>query len=253
MESRIRAVVLDWAGTSVDPGSRAPVAAFIEAFRRRGVEVSEAEARGPMGMAKRDHIVAMLAEPAVARRWAAAHGAAHTEADVDAIYDDMLPALLRVVADHAAPVDGVPKAVAAVRGRGVRVGSTTGYPAEVMAVVRPIAAAAGYEPESVVCASDGFGGRPAPWMLFETARRFDVYPLAAVVKIDDTVTGVEAGRNASAWSVGVAATGNLAALGPDEARRRLEAAGAHLVVDSAAELPRVLDTIEGWLREGRRP
>ena len=31
----VRAVVFDWAGTTVDYGSRAPVAAFAEVFRRR--------------------------------------------------------------------------------------------------------------------------------------------------------------------------------------------------------------------------
>jgi phosphonoacetaldehyde hydrolase len=44
---RIRAVVLDWAGTTQDHGSVAPVAAFVEAFRRFGVEISVAEARAP--------------------------------------------------------------------------------------------------------------------------------------------------------------------------------------------------------------
>ena len=42
----IRLVVLDWAGTTVDHGSCAPVAPFVAAFARSGVEVSPAEARG---------------------------------------------------------------------------------------------------------------------------------------------------------------------------------------------------------------
>jgi phosphonoacetaldehyde hydrolase len=66
---RIRLVVFDWAGTTVDHGSRAPVAAFVRAFAGHGVEVTPDEARGPMGLHKRDHIRAMLQMPAVARRW----------------------------------------------------------------------------------------------------------------------------------------------------------------------------------------
>ena len=38
-----KAVVLDWAGTIVDHGSRAPVEAFREIFRRRDVTISHDE------------------------------------------------------------------------------------------------------------------------------------------------------------------------------------------------------------------
>ena len=48
--------MLDWAGTIIDHGSRAPVEAFREIFRRRDVTISVDEARAPMGMEKRDHI-----------------------------------------------------------------------------------------------------------------------------------------------------------------------------------------------------
>ena len=66
---RFQAVIFDWAGTTVDYGSRAPTQAFIEIFRRRGIEITEPEARGPMGLTKRDHIAAIAALPRVARIW----------------------------------------------------------------------------------------------------------------------------------------------------------------------------------------
>ena len=48
--NRINAVILDWAGTTVDFGSFAPTQIFVEAFRRAfGVEITLAEARVPMG------------------------------------------------------------------------------------------------------------------------------------------------------------------------------------------------------------
>ena len=45
----LKALILDWAGTTVDYGSRAPAAAFVEVFAQRGVEISIQEAREPMG------------------------------------------------------------------------------------------------------------------------------------------------------------------------------------------------------------
>ncbi len=81
----LKALILDWAGTAVDFGSRAPMGAFVEAFSRFGVTISIPEARGPMGLPKRDHVAALLASPDISARWQAAHGAAPTEADIDAV------------------------------------------------------------------------------------------------------------------------------------------------------------------------
>lgn len=71
---RIQAAILDWAGTVVDHGSRAPMDAFVRAFAEFGVAISIADARGPMGMAKRDHI-RMVGE-AVEPVWRATRSAA---------------------------------------------------------------------------------------------------------------------------------------------------------------------------------
>ena len=61
MTQPLKAVVFDWAGTMIDFGSRAPVVALCRAFAAEGVTIEEAEARADMGMAKRDHIRALLA------------------------------------------------------------------------------------------------------------------------------------------------------------------------------------------------
>lgn len=73
MPQQLQAILFDWAGTTVDYGSRAPAQVFQEIFRRSGVEITVAEAREPMGRAKRDHIATVLAMPRVAAAWQAAH------------------------------------------------------------------------------------------------------------------------------------------------------------------------------------
>ena len=52
----LKAVILDWAGTTVDFGCFAPAGVFVEVFKRKGVEITMDEARGPMGLHKKDHI-----------------------------------------------------------------------------------------------------------------------------------------------------------------------------------------------------
>ncbi len=76
------------------------------------------------------------------------------------------------------------------------------------------------------------------------------------------------GRNAGMWAVGLSACGNevglseeqLQALAPAaraaavaKAEAKLAAAGAHYVIESAAELPGVIDHIEKRLARGERP
>jgi phosphonoacetaldehyde hydrolase len=157
MTSKLRhvtAVVFDWAGTTVDHGSLAPTIAFQTVFRQKGVEITAAEAREPMGMAKRDHIAAILAMPTVGRAWRAAHGRPHEEADIDTLYAEFLPVQERVLQEHSGVIAGVSPAVEACRRMGLRVGSGTGYTRALMEIVSASAKRQGYEPDCVVCADD---------------------------------------------------------------------------------------------------
>lgn len=265
---KLQAVVFDWAGTMIDHGSLAPMGAFVETFARFGVEISVDEARGPMGMAKRDHISALIHAPRVAAAWAAAHGAPPGEAEIDRIYEVFVPMNAAVVADHAQLIEGAADVARDLRARGLKIGSTTGYTHDIMDRVLPLAAEQGYAPDSLVCTGDTPVGRPSPLMLYRSFLDLAVWPAWAAVKVDDTEVGVAEGLNAGCWTVGVALTGNVfgltpadtAALAPaDFAARRdaayaaLTRAGAHFVIDGVADLPEVLDAIEGALARGERP
>src|SRR3569623_1258838 len=87
---RLQALVFDWAGTIIDYGSRAPFAVFRQVFANHGVQITTAEAREPMGKAKRAQIEAGLAMPRVAQLWRDKHGRAHTSADIDTLYAEFL-------------------------------------------------------------------------------------------------------------------------------------------------------------------
>ena len=265
---RLTSVILDWAGTTVDHGSRAPAFVFQEVFRRRGVPITAAQARGPMGMAKREHIATIAAIPEVAAAWEEVHGGPCLDADVDAVYEEFLPLQLEVLRQYSDVIPGVAKAVADCRRKGLKIGSTTGYTRELMAVVSEAARAQGYEPDCVVCADDARRGRPAPFLLFQAAERLDVYPMATVVAVDDTPVGIAAGRNAGCWTVGVTRTGNGVGLSAEEvagippgelerlcssAEETLRAAGAHLIVESVADLIPALEELQGRLDRGETP
>jgi phosphonoacetaldehyde hydrolase len=266
--TRIRLVVLDWAGTAVDHGSRAPLSAFVRVFAARGVEITAEEARGPMGLSKRDHLRALLQMPAVARRWRERHGGDSTERDLDDLYQRFVPLQLDTIDEHAGLVPELLDCVDALRGRGIAVGATTGYFREAAERLYRRAAEQGYRPDHCVCAEEVPAGRPAPWMVFRVMEALGVFPPAAVVKVGDTVPDIAEGLAAGAWSVGVVQSSNevgctapeWAALPEPERLRRsadcrakLLAAGAHAVVDTLAELPAVLDEFNARLRRGEKP
>lgn len=124
----LKAVVLDWAGTTVDHGCMAPVATFMKAFEDAGVPITVEEARAPMGMAKWKHIQAIIQTEAVRARWQEAYSRLPGDDDVDRLYQRFLPLLVQTVADYSEVIAGVVDTVAALRERGLAIASTTGYP-----------------------------------------------------------------------------------------------------------------------------
>lgn len=131
----IRAVIFDWAGTIVDYGSCAPAEAFVEVFRRSGVTIDVATARGPMGKNKRDHISEIIYAPHVSKSWQSVHGRAPGEADIDSIYAAFTPVQIDVVRRRSAPIPGAIGVIAKLRESGIKVGSCSGYNPEIMAAV----------------------------------------------------------------------------------------------------------------------
>lgn len=248
----LKAVILDWAGTTVDYGSRAPTQVFLEIFRRRGIEITEAEARGPMGRAKREHIATVASLPRVAALWCQSYGHEPCDADIQAMYDEFLPLQKEVLARGSDVIPGVSAAIATCRQLGLKIGSTTGYTRELMDVVAPLAAQQGYAPDVILCSDEVLAGRPAPWMNFRAAERLGVFPMNSILVVDDTPVGIEAGRNAGAITVAVTRTGNslglsideTAALSTDDLNTRLAMieqdfrnVGADFVIGSVTELP----------------
>jgi phosphonoacetaldehyde hydrolase len=81
--SKLKALVLDWAGTTVDFGSLAPVRTLHRVFARAGIELNDAEIRRDMGLAKKEHISRILSTPRVSDAWKLVRGRAPSQKDID--------------------------------------------------------------------------------------------------------------------------------------------------------------------------
>lgn len=247
----VKLVVFDLAGTMVDFGSRAPAGAFVELFRREGITISESQARGPMGMHKRDHIAAICALPKVV----AQTNDSMTDEDVERLYQQFIPLQMEVLEKHGDLVPGALETVASLHEADIKVAFTTGYSKEMMDVVLALAKNQGLEPDTAVSGSEVPHGRPAPWMAIECARQLNIYPIHDCLKVGDTIVDIQAGRNAGMWSVGVSDSGNMAGYSyqdwialegeqqediRQQAIRKMKQAGADHVIPSIKQLPALI-------------
>jgi phosphonoacetaldehyde hydrolase len=265
---KIKAVILDWAGTSVDYGCLGPAKVFVEVFKRWEINLSLPQARGPMGLAKRDHTKALLEIPEVREQWNSIYGIYPSEINVDEIYSQLEPAMAEILKDFATPIPGTPEFMKAMKQSGIKVGSTTGYVSTMMEKLIPESARLGFNPDSIVSSSDVPAGRPYPYMCYLNAIKMQIYPFHQMVKIGDTVADIKEGLNAGMWTIGVTKSGNEVGLSLEEvekcdpislrkkienAEKKLKDAGAHYVVEGIWECIPVLEAISERIGKGDVP
>lgn len=263
----LQAIIMDWAGTTVDFGSMAPIRAFQKLFENHGVPISEEEARGPMGTEKREHIRQLCAHARIRVAWTEVKGAEPTEADIDSMYDEFVPLQIDAIAKTAVLIPGLLDTLAWAEENDVNIGANTGYADVMIEGLLANAAEQGYKPASNICATQVPKGRPYPYMAMMNAMELGVENLGACVKIDDTLTGIDEGLNAGMWTIGVAISGNEVGMSledwnaleeAEQDRLRAKAydrflrAGAHYVVDSIADVIPCLEEIEARMAAGEK-
>jgi len=258
MKKSIKAVIFDWAGTMIDFGSMAPVDAFISAFEEKNIRITLQEAREPMGLAKRDHVKAILSFERVKNEWFNSYHSLPTDEDIDEIYDLVTPKMILAVERSCEPIDGIVEILQELKSQGIKIGSTTGYVESIMEKIIPISLSKGILIDSVVNSSDCKAGRPAPFMIFRNMENLGIYDTSLVLKIGDTVADICEGLNAKVWTVGVVCSGNEIGLSKNEfqaldektkgeliktASEKLLNAGANYVMNDMSEIFSVIENI----------
>jgi phosphonoacetaldehyde hydrolase len=255
---KVECIIMDWAGTAVDFGCFAPVEAFMKAFEEKGIRPTDAEIRLPMGKAKVEHICSMLKMERIRSQFAAVHGREWNADDVREINASFERSLFLTLDRYATPIPGVVEAIGALRGQGIKIGSTTGYTRAMMDVLQAEAARKGYTVDC--CATpDGLpAGRPAPFMIFRNMTELNVQHPDCVVKAGDTLEDIREGLHAKVHVAGIILGSSELGLSADEidrlpagelprrmsaVRDRMLQAGAHHVLDSIEELPSLVQRI----------
>ncbi len=264
----VLAVILDWAGTSIDYGCQAPTKVFVDVFASLGIKLSLEEARGPMGLAKKDHVRKLFELPGIASQWERQSGRKPNEQDVDQLYLQLEPALANIAKDFCDPIPGAVAFVEELKDRGIKIGSTTGYVRKMMNGIVPKAEKLGFKPDAIVTSDDVEAGRPHPWMIRKNAKQLGVKAMERIVKIGDTVADVQEGLNANVWTIALTKSGNEVGLTEREtkavsasmlsekinrAKEKLSAAGAHYIAEGLWECLPIIEVIGKRIQAGEKP
>lgn len=267
----VKAVILDWSGTTADKYVLAPAVVFVDVFKKHGVPISMLEAREPMGLRKDLHIKALTEMPDIRKRWKEIKGQEPTQNDVDKMFEDFVPMQLACLRTYTDLLPGTTTAVKQLRDNfKVKIGHTTGFLSSMVEVLLEDAKKQGYVPDASVSGDDVINGaRPKPHMVYKNMDLLDVSTIQSVVKVDDTVSGVGEALEAGCWGVGVAKYSNYMDINsledadkmtPEDELRKIQKSreilrksGAHYVIDSIVDLPEVVEEINQRLKHGEKP
>ena len=267
---KVKALILDWSGTTADAYVLAPAVVFVEVFKKHGVEMIMSEARGPMGLRKDLHIKALTEEPEIRERWKEAHGKHPDQGDVDRMFEDFVPMQLDCLRQYTTLLPGVVETIQTLQSQGIKIGSTTGFVRSMVDILEEDAAKQGYKPDASVAGDEVIhGARPGPFMVYKNLDILGVTPIQSVIKVDDTLSGIGEALNAGCWGVGIARYSNYMDIdsleqaenmAEDEIQRRLEntreilrKSGAHYVIDEVSELLDVVADVNERLAHGEKP
>ena len=264
MCKKVSAIILDWAGTTVDYGCFAPVNAFVKAFEVYGITPTMDETRAPMGMEKRAHVAKMLEGERLSAQWVEKHGRAHTKDDIDNIYREFEPVLFKTLHNYTDPIPGVLETVHRLREMGIVIGSTTGYTIEMMDIVEACALEKGYSPDCLICPENVGAGRPYPYMIWRNLEKLRIMDIRNVVKVGDTAADMEEGKNAGCICVGILKGSSMVGLSEKEfaetpqieidrffaeATKKYTEAGADYVINEMIALPKLIESINTTIQQ----
>ena len=266
--SKIKSVILDFSGTTVDPYVIAPAITFVEVFKKHGISINMDQARAPMGLRKDIHIEKILKNPEISNKWIEVYNRPFNKNDIINIYNDFIPLQLECLPKYSNLIPGTENSLNKLKKKyDLSIGVTTGFSQEMCDIIINNTKKQGFIPDSYVggdAVSNNMGFRPSPFMIYENMKLLGTWPPKSVIKVDDTVSGIEEGINAGCWTVGVYKYGNYVNLNSldeaniinknvlkhkeDASKNKLIASGADFVIPDISYLDHVVEIINSKLK-----
>lgn len=222
----IELVVFDIGGTTMVDNGQVP-RAFEDVVRRHGIAMTPDEVARWRGASKREAVAYFV------RRHYGADDAQNA-ARMAQIYGDFKDHLRHTFGSEGVQaIAGAAETFAWLHARHIKCALTSGFDRDIVQLILEALRWDQRVIDATVSGDEVRQGRPAPYMIFRAMEQCGVLSVQAVANVGDTVLDMESGRNA-----GVAL--NVAVLSGAHARDKLASSPQTHIVDSVADLPRII-------------
>ena len=269
----IKACIFDLGGTIIDRYSLTPLLAFRKAFKKYAIDLSPSLIRKDMGLNKMDHINKIFENTDIQKQWLGLN----LEIADNRVRKDIFKGFSKIQAKETIErMKIIPETIGCMRylqDNNILTGVTTGFDYEQTMRVKSLLETYNIYLDSYVSSTClDLPARPEPYMIHKNMDNLDLDDAREIIKIDDTVSGIQEGLNAGCLTVAVARWSvnmgidsyedmmkldNVIMDGSNnyslnyhnhkeklkESREILEKSGAHYVIDTLEELPGIIEHI----------
>lgn len=224
MAHGLELMVFDMAGTTVEDGGQVPKA-FNAALAECDIRISAEQLAQIRGASKREAIAELVAKYA-GPSW---------QGRSEEVYASFVRHMAREFNGAVRALPGAEETFRWLRSQGVKIALTTGFDRDIASL---LLAALGWKTiaDYCACGDDVPRGRPAPYLIFRAMEATGVDSVHAVGTLGDTVLDLQAGFNAGVRL-------NMGTLSGAHDRKRMEREPHTLLVNSVADLPRLLQSL----------
>lgn len=272
LSRKVRMIVFDVGGTIIDPYVKSPAKVFSTLFERYNITLTNGMIRHSMGKYKKDHIKDILNNPCVIEQWKIHHRRYPTENDVEYLYKNFQPIQYQTIEKYAFEIPNTINILTQLKQKYViSYGISTGFSRKMLDLVLKQNPEISKLIDSSSTSDEVSLPRPFSDMVKENMLKQNITNSNLVVKVDDTNVGIEEGKNANTWTVGIVKYGNE--MGnyvdsieefqklPYEHQQKLmlssiesfQKSQPHFIIDSIENMPEVIDEINNYLQSGFKP
>ena len=256
----IRLCVFDLGGTIVDKFSLSPFYSLKKAFRNERILVPNTLIFNDMGRNKKDHIQRILDDEFISNSWLKIHGSYPVKNDVDEVFKQFNHIQENEGLDHITILPETKSTIHKLQKNHILTSVTTGFNKEIMNLIKQKLNNDNiYLNQYVSSTCLDAPSRPYPHMINHIMNNLNINNPHSVIKVDDTVVGIEEGLNAGCISIGVTRWSSVMKMTSydemnnlsleeitqrnDEAKNILLSAGANYVINSLDNLYPIIQKI----------
>ena len=254
----IRGCIFDLGGTIVDRYSLTPFLSLKKAFSKQKIIVPNKLIFQDMGISKKDHVRNIINNRSITSQWLDINNEYPDEIDINNIYDNFNKIQLNYSENLMTILPETPTCIEKLRDQGIKLGVTTGFNKENMTIIKNKLDRNKIHIDHYVSSTClNLPSRPLPYMIEKNMDRMDITNPRYIIKVDDSQVGIEEGKNANCWTVGVSRwSTNIGIHNIDDAfsledkdlyneiiNSRKALNNADFVIDTLDELPNLIENI----------